>query len=239
MLDGTQQLQEPDRQKMLLRLAKALLLRKKYPEAKARLAALGDCPEKAALEQAAQHETSDSPTVTKASASSNSVRKLPYTKPHVDDVAEFYNVGHDTPGSMYDALLFFRADETETLAFFYAGIGDARHAFQTMTSIRRLEDVKDLEVKKMSFHFTLNDVKHEVLARDLLFFLLLERLCSELPAGADFMDHRKASEPAKKTLLTLAYIYIAAIVPPEVNNDLQAVLAHAITSLLSKTGLPT
>jgi hypothetical protein len=68
---------------------------------------------------------SEQPTVTRADNSLNSARKLPYTKPLIDDVAEFYTVGHDTPGSMYDPLIFHCASVSETLAFLYAGIGDA------------------------------------------------------------------------------------------------------------------
>jgi hypothetical protein len=203
-----------------------------------RIAALADGPEKAAYGRVVDRRSIDQPTGAESRGALNHVRELPYTKPHMDDVAEFYTVGHDTPGSMYDALLFFGADESDTLAFFYAGIGDARHAFQTIIAINRLENMEDLEIKKMSFHFTLNDVKHEVLARDLILFFLLERLCSELPAGTDIKDHRMVPGRAQKTLLTLAYIYIAAIVPPEVYDDLQAILAHAISSLLNNTALP-
>jgi hypothetical protein len=228
-------------QKVLQRLVKALLLRKRYSEAGKHLTALAESPERTVYGQVVHHHISNEPTVTKVGRSLNSARQLPYTKPHMDDVAEFYTVGHDTPGSMYDALIFHFAAESETLAFFYAGIGDARHAFQTIISIYHMERMlkEEMETKNPSFHFTLNDVKHEVLARHLIFLLLLERLCSELPADSIVDDHRKVPGPAKKTLLTLVYVYVAAIVPPEVYDDLQDVLAHAISSLRSNAGLPT
>jgi hypothetical protein len=237
-LDGSQQILELDRQKILQRLVKALLLRKRYSEAKKRLAGIVEGPERAAFEQAMRREISEQPIVAKAGETLQRARELPYTKPHMVNVAEFFVVGHDTPGSLYDPLLISGASESETLAFFFAGIGDARHAFQSIIAIHRLEEIKKLETKKMRFYFTLNDVKHEVLARDLIFFLLLERLCSELATGEIVKDHRMVQEPAKKTLLTLTYIYIAQIVPPEVHDDLKAVLTTAIGILLSRASLP-
>jgi hypothetical protein len=74
--------------------------------------------------------------------------------------------------------------------------------------------MKKTDRKNPNFHFILNDVKLEALARDLIYFLLLELLCSELPAGTDIRDYRMVPESAKKTLLILAYIYITPIVLP-------------------------
>jgi hypothetical protein len=49
VLDGIHQMQEPDRPIVLQRLVKSLLLRKRYSQAKERLAALGESPEKVAF----------------------------------------------------------------------------------------------------------------------------------------------------------------------------------------------
>jgi tetratricopeptide (TPR) repeat protein len=180
VLDGEHQLQGQERQKVLSRMIKALLLCKSYAEAKQYVEALSDGSDRLAMSILVEHGLSAEGLTAKSPLYKGHVRRLPYTKPHMDDVAEFYNVGHDKPGSMFDALLILNSKRSETLSFFLAGIGDARHFLQTIIAIQAFELSK---IKDHRYHVTLNDLKSEVLARDLIFFLLLEQLSAELPAA--------------------------------------------------------
>jgi hypothetical protein len=53
------------------------------------------------------------------------------------------------------------------------------------------------------YHFTVNDVKSEVFARDLVFFVLLDRLARELPSPGT--KPLKLSKAAWKLLTTIYY----------------------------------
>jgi hypothetical protein len=100
---------------------------------------------------------------------SSLVRNLPYYKPQLEMVRECYSVGHDKANPMLDPFLTDNSTPTETLAFLFAGIGDARHLLQYLQFII----VVEAENPGRPYHFTINDVKSEVFARDLLFFMLL------------------------------------------------------------------
>jgi len=100
-------------------------------------------------------------------------------------------------------------------SFLFGGIGDARHLFATMMVIGLTEATS---ASGRRYHFSLNDITSEVLARDLIFFLLLDRL-SHL--------HTPNKEQAR-LLHTLYYVYIAQVLPPEAYNCLQETIDRAV-----------
>lgn len=138
---------------------------KQYDEAAGYMGRITQGPERTQLETALA--TAKRATYVQV----KSVRQLPQYKPRATNVPEHYNVGHDLASSMFDPLLDQHSTDTETLAFLFAGIGDSRHLMQTWRAVAQLESAKPSHRK---YHFTINDVKPEVFARDLVFFLLLD-----------------------------------------------------------------
>jgi hypothetical protein len=103
---------------------------------------------------------------------------LPHYEPQVEMVREYYSVGYDKANTMLGPFLTDKLTPTETLSFLFAGIADSCHLLQMFQSIV----VVKAENPNRPYHFTVNDVKAEVFARDLLFFLLLDQLAKELPS---------------------------------------------------------
>ncbi|KAJ7110686.1 hypothetical protein C8R44DRAFT_883805 [Mycena epipterygia] len=74
-------------------------------------------------------------------------------------------------------LTSFAANQLLTLAFFFGGVGDARHVFGTLislhdTSYRLNENQRDA----LNVHITLLDIKEHALARDLVVMFLLSKI---------------------------------------------------------------
>jgi hypothetical protein len=169
--------QRPSAFKDLL-LSKGLLLSKDYIEAVKKIKELNRRTDKSQLLDALKITWEAEKAKRKSGGKpGKSVRWLPQYKPQADTVREYYTVGHDHAHSMYHPLLEKNSTDEETIAFFFAGIGDARHLLQTMIAIAKFESARRSQRK---FHFTINNIKKEVFARDLIFFFLLDQLAAEM-----------------------------------------------------------
>jgi tetratricopeptide (TPR) repeat protein len=222
-LDIVPENEEVASQKILHRLAKVHLHLKQYDEAAKYIIQINPGADEGQLEAAL---LTGKRTV---SIQSKSVRDLPQYKPLATNVPEYYSVGHDLANSMFDPLLEEKSSDTETLAFLFAGIGDARHLLQTFVAVSQIESARPSHRK---YHFTINDVKQEVFARDLVFFLLLDQLASELRRVDNVPA--KLSQNGEKILATLFYAFISQVMSPVIYEHLQATIESAIQCLEDK-----
>ncbi|KAF2871213.1 hypothetical protein BDV95DRAFT_619358 [Massariosphaeria phaeospora] len=218
--------------KVQTRGVRSLLHLRHHDEASAMIKALGSSEEQKDLDKALQAaiHSEDAKEVAWIK-NGRSARHLPYCKPGMFNIPEFYTVGHDKANSMYDYLLMRQTGPSEKIAFLFGDIGDARHLFKTLTAIDRLEVAKRTD---REYHFTIIDIKPEVLARDLLFFLLLDQLASELRGSNTFLSGKVDS-----TLATLYYAYVSQVMPPKVYQHLQDTIVFAIDALESRTAMPS
>lgn len=134
------------------------------------------------------------------------------------EASEYYNLGHDSAQSQFDASKFPAGDRC-TYSFFFGGIGDARNLYATLIAIaRNREEKKDTN----KYHFTVNDIKPQTLARDFLIFILIQQL-SQIPDAPS--DAQKATR--SDILALLFYIYMGALFPPRVYSHFQRLLVTA------------
>jgi hypothetical protein len=144
------------------------------------------------------------------------------------DFLEFVPFGTDDIVSMADRHMFDSVrhfNGAKAWSFLFAGIGDARHLLATMGVIGAAEEVSS---STCQYHFAINDIKPEVFARDLVIFLLLDRLS----------DPSLMSMKSARLQQTLYYVYISQVTPPEAYGDLQEIISHAIQITESKSAVP-
>ena len=134
---------------------------------------------------------------------------------------------------MLDPFISKHNSPGETIAILFAGIGDARHLLQTFQVVALLES---RGTTRMKYHFTVNDVKHEVFARDFLFFMLLHEVADSLPPEGT--TPLTLGNEALLALTTLYYIYIGQIMPGEIFDHLQKTITSTIDALDSGNSLP-
>jgi len=111
-----------------------------------------------------------------------------------------------------------------SLAFMFAGVGDARNVFATlMDSYDQNKQFSD-KSDRFQFHITLNDIKEAVLARDVLLLILLHRL------GCFDSHNQVASNPEAGLWATmLHYLYLGYVLPPNVHSALQQLLRELLS----------
>ena len=113
------------------------------------------------------------------------------------------------------------------VSFFFGGIGDARHLYCTLVHIAGEHSEKTGILYKLyqryrRYHFTINDSKAPVIARDLIVCLLLEDL-STLP---DENDQRRT-----QIQCTLFFLWSSRLMPKACFDHLQRVIDRALLSL--------
>jgi len=154
------------------------------------------------------------------------LEQLPKYLPSLDPVKEYYVVGHDEACSQIDASMLDQSDGPISILF--GGIGDARNLYATLLKIDRLErELPRLPTRK--YHITINDIKPETLARDLLMFFLL----NDLGCIKDSSEHER-----RDILTTTFFLYIASVVPQRVSGRIQVIIDRVIAALQSKKGIP-
>ncbi|EGG20776.1 hypothetical protein DFA_00641 [Cavenderia fasciculata] len=175
---------------------------------------------------------------------------LPIILPaRLSDAGEYYIVGHDVAKSALsphldgnkvnpgkdNPLTTPRLKEIETerirlrdhlsLSFFYGGVGDCRHPFITLADLnRRLAGDGSPVPPNIKIHFTLNDIVSSAIARDVLFFTLLEDIgrCKSIEK---VYDEREAANAA----VILYYTYLGHGMPKAVHAMLIARLEKLIS----------
>jgi hypothetical protein len=108
--------------------------------------------------------------------------------------------------------------DDDHLAFFFGGIGDARHFYYTLALFAASEHRKKTTRK---IHFTLNDILPDVFARDLVFFILLDELSYEIKRTT---TDKSAQLEIDKRIAAVFYLYTCQLVPNFVNDELQRVI---------------
>lgn len=149
---------------------------------------------------------------------------LPRYRPSMHSSTEYYTLGHDVMQSLWDPSIIQTYQAEETTALFFAGIGDARNLYATILSIESHE-AQTSETAKQKYHFTINDTKPPVIARDLIIFMLLD----DLKEVVNF-----ESNAASLVLSTLNYIFHSIIMPRVVLEHLILVINRLIKSLLNQ-----
>ena len=149
--------------------------------------------------------------------------QLPRYLPTISTATDYYIVGHDEACPEIDAS---RMDKHNTsLSFFFGGIGDARNLYATLLKVDQLERDKNKH-RKRRYHFTINDIKAAVLARDLLVFHLLDELMK--------LDDR-LQQQRTELLTTIFFLFVGVVVPPDVADRIQATIQRVIQWLRSET----
>ena len=212
------------RSKLRLRLIRSLLQAQRYDQAEEALRDFSGQLDDAVLPSTVSHSKTIS-QIGKRQAMSKIVIQLPRYMPTLISGCEYYTIGHDDAEAQVNRKMM--TESSEPLSIFFGGIGDARHLFATIITLRALErDTQQLA--RRQYHFTINDLKAGALARDLVLLSLL----SDLTEAAD-----KDTEKLEiKT--TLFLVYIAAVMPVYAYKRLQCSIRRVIAALESRNGLP-
>ena len=233
---------EPDAAaKLYCRLAKAQAYAGKYDEALESFRKVsGEVDTASAQLQAALHRIRDqAPDCCPYQAS-----ELPSCRAGPIAACEFYTISNEDPKSALGGRFVQHVEQADRVALdgsrivriFFGGVGDGRHVLSTLIDLRRR-----LPSHAPPVEMTLNDVKAETLARDLLLLTLLHDLGVSL-AGGDARhgagggaDSMEPNSPAAMAALQLYYVYLGVFVPPEQ----YARLSTAIHRLASSEAPPS
>ncbi|KAI1213605.1 uncharacterized protein F4807DRAFT_193787 [Annulohypoxylon truncatum] len=199
------------RQRLLVRQAKAYLHLSLLREAEKLLDQLGSSAETEDLRKSLRATKELTMPSTRPALLREAVLQLPRLRPRIQDEPEYYGPGHDDATSLYTADLEKSTDQDPVLSVMLCGVGDARHLFQTL--IRYSSRNKGVQ----KLHVTMLDHKPAVIARDLIFFSLLQEATTN-------------QESKDTALLSLGYLYCAPIIPPFAREKLQ----NTISKLLDK-----
>ena len=137
-------------------------------------------------------------------------------------------VGHDSASPQISETSVM--ENGGQYSVFFCGIGDARNLFATLLTIGQAEAKLKVPCKK-TYHFTLNDINHNVLARDIVLICLLQRY-SDLP------DEIRSGEEGQAVLSTLFFVYAAAVMPQYAFEILQKTISQIIEAIATGTDLP-
>jgi hypothetical protein len=103
---------------------------------------------------------------------------------------------------------------------FFGGIGDARHLLRTLIGISEFE--KPSKVRKR-YHFTIVDINKCAIVRDLIVFMLLDKLS----------DLDMSSDEALTLRNTIFFSYMSTMMPHFAFNRLHKTIDQALTCLKS------
>ncbi|KAK3341938.1 hypothetical protein B0T25DRAFT_559628 [Lasiosphaeria hispida] len=137
---------------------------------------------------------------------------------NLDDVPEYYAIGHDMAESLFDDSLQKSSSPQDSVSLMFCGSGDARNVFMTIIMFFVNESKAEDKFCK-DIHITLLDLKPAAIARTLIFFDMMAtygQLRATGDSGADYMP------------IMMAYLYAGHVIPAAVNNMLQ----HHIRKLL-------
>ncbi|KJZ69859.1 hypothetical protein HIM_10759 [Hirsutella minnesotensis 3608] len=146
--------------------------------------------------------------------------QVPRYKPCLQDVPEYYCVGHDQVEPLTEPLGMTGTGRPH-ISFFFAGSGDGRNLFSAITTMA----CREAEMRRPCFrklHFTVLDLKPAALARVLIFFNMMVRvdtkISEEVPNATDYF-------------LAMAYIFSCQVIPPFVEAKLQRNIRELIKRL--------
>ncbi|KAH8655855.1 hypothetical protein BX600DRAFT_515543 [Xylariales sp. PMI_506] len=139
------------------------------------------------------------------------IDRLARYRPYLDDVAEFFPIGHDDAQSLFDHRLASSLGPKDDVALLFCGSGDARNVLQTIYGIA-FEELMSRKKVCNKIHITVVDHNPAVLARMLVVFDIMVRY--------GIMKGMKTPH-SEDGLIILAYIYSCQFIPPFVAEKLQ------------------
>ncbi|KAK3358423.1 hypothetical protein B0T24DRAFT_129299 [Lasiosphaeria ovina] len=148
--------------------------------------------------------------------------RLPRYQAYLDDVAEYYAIGHDVVQSLFDEALFKSCSPKDNVSLMFCGTGDARNLFMTLLVVSVFDMQSPTKQACNDIHITILDLKPAAIARTLIFFdmlIMLAHLRSRKTPGIE-------DGPA-----IMAYLFAAQVVPAAVNEKLQAHISGLISTL--------
>ncbi|TCD64568.1 hypothetical protein EIP91_003895 [Steccherinum ochraceum] len=161
---------------------------------------------------------------------------LPIFRKSTDSSIHFFTIGHDKPMSIIDDwgpgdenkdpldLDQLPSSDLSRLAFFFGGVGDARHVYGSITGAHlNFQKLSKSKKSKFKVHFTLLDVHPTALARDLCMFLLLDELARK--------EGSYDEETVAEIKATIFYTFLGIIVPPYCHARFHAVVQSATEKL--------
>ncbi|KAI1076526.1 hypothetical protein F5B20DRAFT_555437 [Whalleya microplaca] len=203
------------RQRLLTRSARACLISSRLNQADEFLANIDESKDREELGDALRGSREFSAFAPDPSILRKRLLQLPRLRPSMQDEPDYFGPGNDEAEPQYTTALGRSAHEDPVLGIMFCGIGDARHLFQTLL---RFTSAKN---ESRSLHLTMLDHKPAVLARDLIFFSLLQ----EATRNQDSSD---------VLLLSLSYLYCTQIIPPFVWQKLQETICTLLQNLERK-----
>ncbi|KAI0843718.1 hypothetical protein F5Y06DRAFT_9719 [Hypoxylon sp. FL0890] len=203
------------RQRLLIRQAKAYLHLSRLEEAVKLFDQLNPTKEKEDLSNLCNGSKEFATFSAQLASSREAILQLPRLRPSIQDEPDYFGPGHDEAKSLYTPELEKSAGDDPVLSIMLCGCGDARHFFQTLL---RYSSRKKGAQKLCA---TLLDHKPAVIARDLIFFSLLEKATID-------------EESKEITLLSLSYLYCTQIIPPFVWEQLQETINDLVRKLEKK-----
>lgn len=212
------------RSRLRPRLIRSLLQAQRYDQADEALRDPLDQVDDASLLSTVSQSKSMS-QISKRQAISKIIMQLPRYMPTLISGCEYYTIGQDSAEAQVNHKMM--AESSEPMSFFFGGIGDARHLFATIISLRALErDTRQLEPRQ--YHFTINDLKAGALARGLVILSLLSDLAEAVDKDTEKLEIKT----------TLFLVYIAAVMPVYAYERLQSSIRRLIAALESRSDLP-
>ncbi len=129
---------------------------------------------------------------------------------------EYFTVGHDFVTSIFEPDYFQAfAPDARQVSFFLGGVGDASTMLQTVAVISEAERLKSSP--KRNYHFTVNDIAKSALARNIVVWMLLERVSMAVDA-----DEREL------VLNAVFFVYISTMKPRYAFEMLEETILKAI-----------
>jgi hypothetical protein len=137
-------------------------------------------------------------------------------KPSMFTTTEYFAVGHDVATSIFEADPFGAfAKEAKEVSFFLGGVGDARAVLQTVAVISEAERWKGSPKRRC--HFTLNDISKSVVVRDIVIWMLLEKV-----VGSENADKKE------RALNVVFFVYLSTMIPRYTFERLEETILKAI-----------
>ena len=213
----------PFKNKLAPRLVKSYMQLRNYEAAEKVLEQMRDHAEWAILSAACQRGIV-SQSLDEAQCRRRILHSLPRYLPTILEGTEYYVIGHDNACSQIDKSMFEQCDTS--LAVFFGGVGDARNLYATMLGIDKLEKGITGE-KTRTYHATINDIKANALARDLVMFHLLDDLAASVGSG---------EENRTELLATIFFLYVGAVIPKYIFDRIQDTIERVVAALRSGKG---
>jgi Arc/MetJ-type ribon-helix-helix transcriptional regulator len=137
--------------------------------------------------------------------------RLPRLMTGLENIPEYYAIGHDNPDSLFDARLQESCSSRDSVALMFCGSGDARHVFSTLVMTGMLEMTLKKRLCK-NLHITLVDINAAAIARTLI---LLDMIVTYTVLKF------KKTPGSEDAPTVMAYLYATQVVPAAVNEKLQ------------------